>query len=57
MTDGHTSFLAAFAFQSLPYCMSKSGGDLFGDSDGEESFSSQLFIASEAVVDNCGGTG
>ena len=43
MMDGHTSFLAAFAFWSLPYCTSKSGGDHFGDSGGGAGLSSRLF--------------
>jgi hypothetical protein len=43
MTDGHTSFLGAFAFRCLPYCSSKSGGDPFGDSGGEANLSSRPF--------------
>jgi hypothetical protein len=43
MTDGHTWFLAAFAFWSLRYCTSKSGGDPFGDSGGEASINSWMF--------------
>ena len=40
---GLTLSLVAFAFWSLPYCTSKSGGDLFGDSGGEANISSRLF--------------
>jgi hypothetical protein len=50
MTDGHTWFLAVFAFWSLLYCTSKSDGDPFGDSVGEASLSSRL-LSSTATRD------